>query len=1848
MFHRLNRLSTISLIPNYAQSMKRKIYSLKNFALTALSLFTLHQSHAADYWWDSNGATAGFGNTTGTWGSNDFWSTSNAGTSAISPVVTNSSDAVNFGTTTLNYGNGTVGIATGGVSASSIVYGAGQTTAITLGTAANSLTVSTITQNHANVIQSIISPIAGTSGINKTGLGTVALSGANAYSGGSSIIEGTLVFRNLASKPASGTHVFSAATTLGLGVGGAGFTVSDLDNAFSGVMSGNLSNVSVDATTSIGIDTTSGNLSYTSAIADVNRGLTKLGTNTLTLGSNNSYSGATTVQGGTLSISSLADAGTVSSLGKFPAAGKTGLILIGSTLNYTGSSVTTNRGFTARMQASGINVSGANVNLSLGDSEYNQSSAQQFVFTTSTGSSIVISKLSSLTASMDFTTSAGANATIHEIAATGAFNIAVRTGSDMLKVGNLTNTLPASGSYWLSGLNISGNISGVQAGQNIFLGAGTPNGVTFTGNSTFDAIVNTQQTGIYSFNSIKNVGAGASALGAPTTTARGTIGFGSLTANPTLRYIGTGDTSDRVIDLRGTTGTSTLEQSGTGLLKFTSNMTATGAGAKTFVLAGSTAGTGEIAGAIVNNSTSNTTSVTKNGTGKWTLSGANTYTGTTTINGGTLALGANNVLPNSSALTMSGGILDAATFTDTAGTLAVTGSASINLGANASLTFADSSAVAWPGTLNITGTFSSSSLRFGTSGSGLTQAQMDKITVNGAGLGDYELNTSGFLIFSSAPADTAAPTPNPMTWATVPTSAGMDSITMTASTATDASGVEYFFDETSGNPGGTDSGWQSSPHYNDAGLSPSTTYTYTVTARDRSAGQNATASSAPANATTSTAPLYTVWNVQFASQTANQITTSENFIGAATENTTNSTWNRVASVPLTAMVLKNSEGVNTGVTLDFAGGSIGTQNLTSGAKIFNSRVNGNNTMTLKGLSVANSYDLVIYSDWWWKNGDSLPITQTSGSGLTGTFYLNRVLSGTNGTVLALSQDTNPGDITSGAGNTGNWMRVNGLTPTFAGELSFRITDGNNTPFNGFQLIATPIAPKADLFSMSLASNPPSIRDAVIGENTITLTVPFGTDITNVAPTYVVWPGATCTTPSGTARNFTTPQTYTVTSSDSLVTKHYTVTVLVAPPLPEFTLSAPANWNGRSAITVQPIISNLSLLQVNNGTNFTYNWSTRNLAVTQTTSPSVMTLTRAQGSGSLLVTLTMNNGTENVTQTTTITVQEPATDPWVERTPLANEKPVANQFFARNPFTNMGTIFYRGTQSGSPDDVFLKIYRTPSGGSETLYATHRQTLTGGTYAFTATIEAGLATYRVVYGTRTASVDSDVATVNGMLCGDAFIISGQSNAQATDTGSPQVDTSDPWVKTYDATLGWGPAYARPTSPNWGSKVGFWAMKLAQDLTMQHAIPICIINGAVGGTRIDQHQPNPANRTVGAGTYDIYANLLNRVIAARLTHGIRAAFWHQGESDSSTFGPPIEPDHLFYQQQFLSMTSAWKEDFPNFQRYLIFQIAPNPCSIGPFASEVREIHRTLPRLFSNMSIVATLAIPGYDGCHYSIAGYQTLAARTLPVINRDIYGVNSPSAVTSPNLVRASFTSSARTAIALLFDQPMSWSNFSLPNYHINDVSNLVSSGSASGNTVTLQLSSAVAENSTIDYVKDTWNFTESVSTLLFGANALPALTFANVPIEALSPYQSWSNSKNLSGLDANIDADPDGDGIANILEYILGGEPNSANPGSNSSSLLPISSTNSSGDMIFRFKRKRESIGNANLAFHWTVDLTFQAPNSLPIGSSSSSSNGVSVAISSFDATTDDIVITVPSNKAVNGKLFGKLRATATED
>ena len=93
--------------------------------------------------------------------------------------------------------------------------------------------------------------------------------------------------------------------------------------------------------------------------------------------------------------------------------------------------------------------------------------------------------------------------------------------------------------------------------------------------------------------------------------------------------------------------------------------------------------------------------------------------------------------------------------------------------------------------------------------------------------------------------DPYPPTPDPMAFAVVPYVTSDTSIAMTAETASDSSGVEYYFTCTAG--GGHDSGWQDNETYEDTGLTPGTLYTYTVMARDKSANLNTTSPSDPAS-----------------------------------------------------------------------------------------------------------------------------------------------------------------------------------------------------------------------------------------------------------------------------------------------------------------------------------------------------------------------------------------------------------------------------------------------------------------------------------------------------------------------------------------------------------------------------------------------------------------------------------------------------------------------------------------------------------------------------------------------------------------------------------------------------------------------------------------------------------------------------------------------------------------------------------------------------------------------------------------------------------------------------------------
>ena len=274
----------------------------------------------------------------------------------------------------------------------------------------------------------------------------------------------------------------------------------------------------------------------------------------------------------------------------------------------------------------------------------------------------------------------GVTRTIQVGTGTGVISGVIRTSSGsagLTKTGGGTLALSAANTYvgdtTISGgiLRIGNNTAGTLGNgtynANISVAAGSTLQVWSTANQTLSGVISgagglakayagtltlsaantytgktslTPQTtagagtlSVSSFNSVVG-GTASSSLGAPTTVANATIDFGSATAQggATLKYTGAGETTDRVINFlfNGNGATKTLDASGSGLLKFTSNFTGSGSTNNFIALTGT--GNGEITGGLP----FTFSSLSKSGNGTWTLGGTVVNTGTTTVSAGKL------------------------------------------------------------------------------------------------------------------------------------------------------------------------------------------------------------------------------------------------------------------------------------------------------------------------------------------------------------------------------------------------------------------------------------------------------------------------------------------------------------------------------------------------------------------------------------------------------------------------------------------------------------------------------------------------------------------------------------------------------------------------------------------------------------------------------------------------------------------------------------------------------------------------------------------------------------------------------------------------------------------------------------------------------------------------------------------------------------------------------------------------------------------------------------------------------------------------------------------------------------
>jgi fibronectin-binding autotransporter adhesin len=169
--------------------------------------------------------------------------------------------------------------------------------------------------------------VSGSKALTKVGSGTLTLTGANTYTGNTTISGGALQFANQTSLYTGNATSWTAAKikvasggTLALNVGGASeFTTGNVTTLLN-----NLGGTNGNATagfaggSKIAFDTTGGNFTVANNIADSTGtgggaiGVTKRGSNTLTLTGANTYTGSTFVTSGTLLVNGSVGGGGIS------------------------------------------------------------------------------------------------------------------------------------------------------------------------------------------------------------------------------------------------------------------------------------------------------------------------------------------------------------------------------------------------------------------------------------------------------------------------------------------------------------------------------------------------------------------------------------------------------------------------------------------------------------------------------------------------------------------------------------------------------------------------------------------------------------------------------------------------------------------------------------------------------------------------------------------------------------------------------------------------------------------------------------------------------------------------------------------------------------------------------------------------------------------------------------------------------------------------------------------------------------------------------------------------------------------------------------------------------------------------------------------------------------------------------------------------------------------------------------------------------------------------------------------------------------------------------------------------
>lgn len=181
------------------------------------------------------------------------------------------------------------------------------------------------------------------------------------------------------------------------------------------------------------------------------------------------------------------------------------------------------------------------------------------------------------------------------------------------------------------------------------------------------------------------------------------------------------------------------------------------------------------------------------------------------------------------------------------------------------------------------------------------------------------------------------------------------------------------------------------------------------------------------------------------------------------------------------------------------------------------------------------------------------------------------------------------------------------------------------------------------------------------------------------------------------------------------------------------------------------------------------------------------------------------------------------------------------------------------------------------------------------------------------------------------------------------------------------------------------------------------------------------------------------------------------------------------------------------------------------------------------------------------------------------------------------------------------------------------------------------------------------TDVVAGLSLGGTLMPASTYDSTNssgfitgtgkiqvVIVTTPYDTWIADPTYgipAGAKRAANADPDADGVSNVLEFILGG-----NPSISSTGILPHL-TVTSANYVFTFTRRTDWAAVSTLAFQWggTLD-NWSHTVPIPTGASGPDANGVTTAVSSSAGNPDTVTVTLPRTNEVAGKLFGRLKAS----